>query len=215
MDNNVIRTSYLYSILALFAKTAFATIIYQDLHLVPSYAKAHGILMSVAFVLILPFGATLLCLFKSKHAVWIHVGIQLTGWGLMLGGLATGLRVGKIIDRLHNNTHTILGTVIVAFMLLQPFLGAIHHWMYIRKKAQTRTPLAPVHVWLGRILIVLGMVNGGLGLKLADNTHGVKIAYAVVAGVCGGMYLVWVIYPLKWTGKGSKEVENVELQETV
>lgn len=55
-------------------------------------------------------------------------------------------------------------------MLLQPFLAAVHHWMFIRKK--TRTPLAPVHVWLGRILIVLGMVNGGLGLKLADNTHG-------------------------------------------
>jgi hypothetical protein len=55
--------------------------------------------MSVAFVLIFPLGATLLRLFKSKHAVWIHIGIQLTGWALMLGGLATGLRVGKIIDR--------------------------------------------------------------------------------------------------------------------
>ncbi|GFG22425.1 hypothetical protein IFM61606_02285 [Aspergillus udagawae] len=214
MDNILTRTAYLYSILAaIFAKTASATILYQDLHLVPSYAKAHGILMSVAFILIFPLGATVLRLSKSKHAVWIHAGIQVIGWGLMLGGLATGLRLGKILDRLHNNAHTIFGTVIVVLMLLQPFLGTIHHWMYIRKK--TRTALAPVHVWLGRILIVLGMVNGGLGLRLADNTHGGKIAYVVVAGVCGAMYLAWVIYRLRWTRNRSKEVENVELQGTV
>ncbi|GIK00070.1 hypothetical protein Aspvir_004085 [Aspergillus viridinutans] len=213
MDNKITRTTYLYSILAIFARPASATILYQDLYLVPSYAKAHGILMSVAFVLIFPLGATVLRLSKSKHAVWLHAGIQLTGWALMLGGLATGLRVGKILDRLHNNAHTVFGTVIVVLMLIQPFLGAIHHWRYIRKK--TPSALVPVHVWLGRILIILGMVNGGLGLRLADNTHGGKIVYAVVAGVCGAMYLAWVVYRLKWTGNRSKEVENVELQGTV
>jgi hypothetical protein len=55
--------------------------------------------MSVTFILIFPLGAIVLRLVKSKHAVWIHAGIQLTGWALMLGGLATGLRVGKILDR--------------------------------------------------------------------------------------------------------------------
>jgi hypothetical protein len=55
--------------------------------------------MSVAFILIFPLGATVLRLSKSKHAVWIHASIQLIGWGLMLGGLATGLRLGKILDR--------------------------------------------------------------------------------------------------------------------
>lgn len=44
---------------------------------------------------------------------------------------------------------------------------------------------------------------------------GGKIEYAVVAGVCGGIYLAWVIYRFKRTGNGSKEVENVELEETV
>ncbi|KAF7166258.1 hypothetical protein CNMCM5623_000015 [Aspergillus felis] len=205
MDNKLTRAAYLYSNLAIFARPASATIVYQDLH-VPSYAKAHGILISVAFILIFPLGATALRLSKSKHAVWIHASIQLTGWALMLGGLATGLR-------LHNNAHTIFGTVIVVLMLLQPFLGAIHHWVYIRKK--TPTALAPVHVWLGRILIILGMVNGGLGLRLADNTPGGKIAYGVVAGVCGAMYLAWVVYRLKWTGNRTKETENVELQGTV
>ncbi|KAF4213538.1 hypothetical protein CNMCM8980_007796 [Aspergillus fumigatiaffinis] len=213
MDNKLTHTAYLYSFLAVFAKPASATILYQDLHLVPSYAKAHGILMSVAFILIFPLGATVLRLVKSKHAVWIHAGIQLTGWALMLGGLATGLRVGKILDRLHNNAHTVFGTVIVVLMLIQPFLGAIHHWVYIRKK--TRTALAPVHVWMGRVLIILGIVNGGLGLQLADNTHGGKIAYGVVAGVCGAMYLAWVVYRLSRRGNRSKEVENVELQGTV
>ncbi|PKX97299.1 cytochrome b561 domain-containing protein [Aspergillus novofumigatus IBT 16806] len=189
MNNELPRTAYLYSILAAFARPASATILYQDLHLVPSYAKAHGILMSVAFILIFPLGATVLRLSKPNYAVWIHAGIQLTGWALMLGGLATGLRVGKILDRLHNNTHTVFGTVIVVLMLIQPFLGAIHHWVYIRKK--TRTALAPVHVWLGRILIVLGMVNGGLGLRLADNTHGGRSRMGLLlGGISPGLWII-------------------------
>lgn len=36
---------------------------------------------------------------KGKTAVWVHVGIQLVGWVLMISGLAMGAKVGKILDR--------------------------------------------------------------------------------------------------------------------
>jgi hypothetical protein len=76
--------------------------IFQDLHLVPSYEKAHGILMGLAFVVFFPTGAFLMRGLSFKGAVWVHVTCQLIGWFLMIGGLATGTRMGQITDLVPN-----------------------------------------------------------------------------------------------------------------
>ena len=57
------------------------------------------------------------------------------------------------------------------------------------KKYSRRTVWSYGHLWLGRAAITLGIINGGLGLQLADNTHKGEVAYAVVAAV---MYLLYV-----------------------
>ncbi|KFY32676.1 hypothetical protein V495_08863 [Pseudogymnoascus sp. VKM F-4514 (FW-929)] len=169
-------------------------IIFADLPLVPNYAKAHGILMGLAFVVVLPSGAIFMRLLKSKGkaTVWVHVGVQLVGWVLMISGLAMGTKVGKILDRLENNAHTIFGTVVVALMLLQPVFGYFHHRRFMA--TQKRGKLTLFHVWYGRILILLGMLNGGFGLKLAANSTGGEIAYGVVAGIIGATYLAVMVH---------------------
>lgn len=43
-------------------------------------------------------------------------------------------------------------------------------------------------MWLGRIIITLGIINGGLGFLLADNTRSGAIAYGVIAAI------VWLAY---------------------
>lgn len=53
-----------------------------------------------------------------------------------------------------------------------------------------KTVWTHVHVWYGRILIALGIVNGGLGLQLANNTRPGTITYGVAAGVIGVGYCV-------------------------
>ena len=55
--------------------------------------------------------------------------------------------------------------------------------------------------------MVCGIVNGGLGLKLAGNTKGGKIAYIVVAAVMGVTYIAVVV--LKRRGKGAKTDDGV------
>jgi hypothetical protein len=35
----------------------------------------------------------------TKKAAWIHAGIQLVGWVLMISGLVMGIKTGKILDR--------------------------------------------------------------------------------------------------------------------
>lgn len=53
---------------------------------------------------------------------------------------------------------------------------------------------------MGRIVITLGIINGGLGLKLSDNTTKGKIGYSVVAAI---MWLVWMSVAVFKEVKGS------------
>lgn len=102
--------------------------------------------------------------------------------------------------QLWNNTHTRFGVAIVALFLLQPFLGLAHHFMY--RKHQSRTPVSHIHIWYGRILMLLAVINGGLGLKLAGNTKSGEIVYGVLAGVMGVVYIAVVVMKRKGGGFG-------------
>jgi len=76
----------------------------------------------------------------------------------------------------------------VLFVLLafQPILGFLHHMLF--KKYKRRTFWSYGHLWLGRIIITLGIINGGLGFLLADNTKTGPIVYGIVAGI------IWIVY---------------------
>lgn len=56
--------------------------------------------------------------------------------------------------------------------------------------------MSHIHVWYGRALIIIGIVNGGLGLEMSGKTNGgaYMIAYCVVAGVMMTAYLVSVFF---------------------
>lgn len=71
---------------------------------------------------------------------------------------------------------------------MQPFLGYIHHRQF--KLTQRRVLVSHLHLWNGRILIVLGIVNGGLGLKIAHASDDIKLKYTIIAAVLGGLWLV-------------------------
>ena len=77
--------------------------------------------------------------------------------------------------------------------------------MYVRK--QRRTLWSTAHVWFGRILLTLGIINGGLGLRFAANTRNGEIVYGVLAGV---VWVSWVAVAV-WAAvfkKGKKEGKN-------
>ena len=52
-----------------------------------------------------------------------------------------------------------------------------------------------MHIWYGRLLILLGIINGGLGLQLAANTTAGEIIYGSVAGI---MLLIYLVAALWW-----------------
>jgi hypothetical protein len=82
----------------------------------------------------------------------------------------------------------------------------MHHFLY--KKHGSRTMWSYAHIWVGRGAVTLGIINGGLGLKLADSMNmssrpGI-IAYAVVAAV---MWLAWVAASVVGERRKKRNVE--------
>ncbi|KAJ3481640.1 hypothetical protein NLG97_g7769 [Lecanicillium saksenae] len=130
----------------------------------------HGILMTIVWVILYPAGALL----------------------MPFMGLGMGYVISHRLGIFWQNTHTRLGIMVCALMFLQPILGALHHANF--KKQGRRGAMSHIHVWYGRALIILGIINGGLGLQLASSGMAFKIAYIVLSVVIAGPYFLSIPY---------------------
>ncbi|KIW93479.1 uncharacterized protein Z519_06084 [Cladophialophora bantiana CBS 173.52] len=150
---------------------------------------AHAALASVSWVIFFPLGAVLMRLLAGQKTTRIHAAIQVFATTIYTASVGMGIWMAQITEDL-DSYHAIIGLVIFAVIWLQIVAALVHH-LALFPKYRRRTTLAVVHIWLGRILITLGMINGGLGLKLSEDAErGEYIAYGVVSGV------VWLVYVL-------------------
>ena len=167
----------------------------------------HGTVMGFTFAFLFPLGAILIRVASFRGLIWVHAAIQSLAYALALAGLGLGIYIAVYPDLQvchffhgrhareadifqitgNGNGHPIIGIVVISCLYLQPILAILHHEMY--KKTSKRTIWGISHVWWGRIIITLGIINGGLGLQLSGNTTKGEIAYGVIAGV---IWLVWV-----------------------
>ncbi|PVI01193.1 hypothetical protein DM02DRAFT_362727 [Periconia macrospinosa] len=156
---------------------------------------AHAVMASLAFVIFFPMGAILVRL-SSFPGTWLLHGIfQVFAYLVYTAAFGIGVWiVSRVPVDLISSYHPIIGIIVFALLFFQPILGLLHHFAY--KKYRRRTVWSYGHLWLGRIVITLGMINGGLGLLLASETgfyapsRGQIIAYGIVAGF---MWLMWVL----------------------
>lgn len=119
--------------------------------------------------------------------VWVHAAFQVFSWLVFIAAFGLGVHIANEQDML-NDYHPIIGIVVFVLIFFQPILGYLHHIFF--KKHQNRTLWSHGHLWLGRIVITLGIINGGLGLLFAnDSSTGARIGYGVVAAI---MWLAWV-----------------------
>ncbi|KAB8343078.1 hypothetical protein FH972_022672 [Carpinus fangiana] len=146
----------------------FVQFLPYSMHKLHAMYIAHGVLAGVAFVVFFPMGAILQRVLPGRLGLVAHVVCQSAAHVLYAVGFGIGIYY----------THKIkFGRWAL------PVLGWVHHRYF--KKTGKRTAWTHTHLWLGRGLIILGMTNGGLGLKLANATKGATVGYAVVAGVVG------------------------------
>ncbi|KAI0468099.1 hypothetical protein F4859DRAFT_214789 [Xylaria cf. heliscus] len=127
-------------------------------------AILHAVFMIFAFVGIWPFG--ILVLRIGGSARWHGIN-QVVGFGLVLIGAILGFVISTSYNRSRkfNTAHQIIGIFVFVFVIAQLVLGYLHHRIY--KKTQQPTKIAPFHIWLGRVVIPLGIANGFTGFPLA------------------------------------------------
>jgi hypothetical protein len=169
----------------------------------------HAVLAALAWVIFIPLGAILLRLnIQSPIILKLHAACQIIAYLIFVVAAGMGIWIVRQASGrvdLFSDPHPIIGLVILAVALFQPLWGIIHHRKFKRalaawKAGQStrkpgRTGFGRLHLWIGRILITLAIVNGGLGLRLTSESPfppptSAKIAYAVVAAV---MWLLYVI----------------------
>lgn len=166
-----------------------------------SFNIAHGTLMALAVTLWFPLGAIIM---HTTHHVWLHAAVQSFAYINAIVGMCLGIWLGRNVRYL-DYAHTVIGMAVMAAVVFQVALGVWAHWRFVAEKQRksqgevTMTKMKKIftlgfmHRWLGRSLIALAIINGGLGLKLAQNTKGGEIAYGIVAGIVGSVYLTLLV----------------------
>ncbi|MCJ1270938.1 hypothetical protein MMC22_010836 [Lobaria immixta] len=178
---------------------------------------AHGAVMGLAFALVFPIGSILIRIFSFPGLIWVHAGTQLLAYTLSIVGLGLGIYIASTPTRALDDSHPIIGLLVVCLLAFQFVLGQVHHQVF--KRTNRRSFWSTAHVWYGRALITLGIINGGLGLKLhadrtrflhlGDETKKAEIGYGVVAGI---MWLVWMAVAVRseFSNKGGRKGEPGE-----
>ncbi|RDW56509.1 hypothetical protein BP5796_13150 [Coleophoma crateriformis] len=150
---------------------------------------AHGAVMIVAVLILFPIGVLSMRLLKRWY---IHAALQGIALVFFLIGVFLGINIGTAKNKLFNNAHTNLGIFLTSLLLiLQPLLGMFHHRSH--EKFGYRGLVGNIHRYLGHALLLLSVINGGLGIQLAGQTGALKNAYIVLAVLMGIVYLYVIL----------------------
>ena len=155
------------------------------------FVQAHGILASIAFVAVFPIGAILVRLASFGQLAWTHGALQIFGYAIFIAAAGIGIFMANGGEYVRE-PHAIIGMLLLCVLFFMPFIGAIHHRVYTT--VQKRTWWSYGHIFTGRAAVVLGMVNGGLGLQLADARRSYTAAYGVFAGLMGVLYIGAIVF---------------------
>jgi hypothetical protein len=63
----------------------------------------------------------------------LHYPLQILGMLMALSNFGLGISIGIKQKKLYNNSHTIIGTIVVGLTVLQPLWGVVHHLLYKRQ----------------------------------------------------------------------------------
>ena len=121
----------------------------------------HGLLMVSAFLIFYPLGVYFIRSPKAT-AFNLHWTVQALGSVLILISAIIGYWQSRSISI----AHQYLGILIVVAVVAQMVLGWRHHVAFLQIKAPTW--MTKVHLWLGRVVLPVGMLNVFFGLKLRE-----------------------------------------------
>ncbi|KAK5165692.1 uncharacterized protein LTR77_008615 [Saxophila tyrrhenica] len=147
--------------------------------------RIHGAVMSVVFVIAFPLGTLML---RVWHKVKGHIAVQVVGLVLFCMAFAGGSVVSTQYNRSKhfNSAHQVIGILLLIALFAQLGLGAYHHKVYM--KTQQKTIFGKIHTYLGPAIMLIGILNGFLGFRLAG-AYFLAIPYSIILIVFAGIYL--------------------------
>lgn len=156
-----------------------------------------------------PLGAIAIRALSFPGLLWVHAGWMIFTYMMALACMGLGIWVALTTQNL-DATHSIIGLVVVGSLIIQPLTGLVRksqsyqphpsshitantncspdHLLY-KRLGRPNAATYP-HVWWGRAIITLGIINGVLGLQLTGETGTKEVAYGIVAGL---MWLLWMV----------------------
>lgn len=139
----------------------------------------HGTFMAACFIVFFPLG-TLLIQLPFRLAFWLHLIWQLcTVFGVLIGfSLGLYISINSRLNSKLDTPHQGLGIATFSLVLLQTLLGFLHQRIF--KKTHSPSFFGIIHRFLGPAIILFGIVNGALGLKLANNDGKIAPYFAAV-----------------------------------
>ncbi|KAL2913511.1 hypothetical protein HK105_206971 [Polyrhizophydium stewartii] len=150
--------------------------------------RAHGIILVVAWLVCPAAGIFIARYLKFALGVWwfrLHVFFLFVGTGLLTIAGIVLIYLYKAPPHLEN-PHEILGFTVGIAMLLQIILGVVSDRLFDPKR--TSTPIQDIlHWWMGRIVVVLAIVNLFLGLNLYGQDYPLDKGYLIALGVVVGV----------------------------
>ena len=122
--------------------------------LIPRLITIHGIVLSIAFMILFPAGVTALRSGSSKGFKY-HWVVQSTAMAFAFVGFCLALYFSW--GRFFTHPHKIIGEILFLCLVAQPILGWRHHINFVR--VRHRTQVSYWHMWIGRAILGFGMIN--------------------------------------------------------
>lgn len=150
-----------------------------------SLGLAHGIVLAVAALVLAPVDIVLGSGRLLASFPLVHAFCSLLYLLLLVAGLGTGIRASYeyVATQQFATAHQVLGFIAFFVGLLLLGLGIALHVGRALSSSGERGIVAVVHKWGTRFLWLLILIDGGLGLRLADASLGLVIGYSVLSGV--------------------------------
>ena len=154
----------------------------------------------------MPMAAILIRSCTFHGVLWVHGGFMVTSWLMSIIALGTGVWMAQFTGDIQS-PHAIIGFVVIGGCAIQPITGLIHHKLF-KSRSGPNVATYP-HIWLGRTLVTMGAINGGLGLNLAGHKQGAIIGYGIGAAI---VWFTWmgVIFLAYVRSRGKREGETGE-----
>ncbi|KAF8914525.1 hypothetical protein CPB85DRAFT_1298321 [Mucidula mucida] len=170
---------------------------------------AHGIVCTVGFLLLLPFGSLLARYLRTFSATW-YTGHWISQFGLggpiIIAGVVLGIVSVAKAGAIHlDDDHKKWGIAIFVLYFVQCGLGAVIHWFKPKGGAGRRPPQNYLHAVLGLLIIGLGFyqVRTGYHVEWPETTgrdplpNGVNIVFWIWVAIVPVLYVAGLLLFLR------------------